>query len=239
MYRRLNQLTRAGYLNRRRMLWSGEYFYYLGRKGVELLEAAGDSVPHRAKNPVKETLQRHEFEVARFWIKFMADCRTEKAVIEAFWRDGELSMDSGKDRWRIIPDGAAALVHGSSCRLILLELDRSTEVADGHLRSLKSVRAKFERYLHGRRAILNHPEIKPLAPNSLRVLVICISEERLNNLLAIADSLGIRNMIAFTCLPRFIDLIDNTATGWKYHSHSLLTSKVFSFPNRSPPESLF
>lgn len=239
MYRRLNQLVKAGFLNRRRMLYNGEFYYYLGAKGVQLLESSGDTIPHRSKTPVSATYQRHEFEISRFWIKFMADCRVENSIIEAFWRDGELTVDIGKGKQRIVPDGAASVIHGTNRRLILLELDRSTEMANGNLSSLKSVRLKFERYLRGRRAILEHPEIKPLAPTSLRVLVVCISEERLDNLRAIAGCLGIRNMMVFTCLTRFVDISNNTATGWRYRSNCFFTSELFSYPNRSPPEALF
>ena len=70
------------------------------QKGEAFLEGDGFSVPSRARYPIGIALQRHEYEVARFWIKFWSDCRKVSLPQLAFWRDGSFRASvnvRGKD----------------------------------------------------------------------------------------------------------------------------------------------
>lgn len=234
MYRRLNQLVRAGYINRRRMLWNGEYYYYLGKKGAELLKADGIYVPARATKPIGDALQRHEYEVARFWLKFWQDCENANLPIFSFWRDGELAFASRQ----VKPDGTILVSIGKTPVIFFLELDRSTQSSCGTKGNLQSFRGKMERYLKARQTILKHPEIASHSVTKFRILVACQTSERMEHLMKATQLSGMNHLALFTFQEQWINSHSFTSRGWRYRNCNFLTEELFAFPGRSPPKGL-
>ena len=238
LYRRLRKLLQSGLIGRYPILFSGEYAYHLTRAGAELLAVEeGIEVPTRATVPVAEALQRHEFCLSQFWVKFFGDCRSLKISIVDFYRDGQFVWNAKGKEW--VPDGVVIIRTNKRTRALFVEMDRSTQSSGVGGREEAAVRQKFLRYqmLNGnfrKEAVLNSRRVQ-----AVRLVVVCLSEERLINLCRIAAEMGFTKQVVFTCWPRITETHQpNNAMGWNYKNANLLAAPIFTFPIRSPPRAM-
>ena len=234
IYRRLKQLREGHYINRRKMLCNGEYYYYLGSRGIALLEKKGVVIPPKATRPIGEALQRHEFEVTQFWIKFWWDCHRLGYPVKTFWRDGSIGFQEKYHRFTVYPDGCLVSQINGAVSLFLLELDRSTHRASAHRQSNRGFEIKMERY----RAVWSQLTQAIDQVEQVRLLVVCRSEERMKSLQVVTQKITPCLPAYFTCWPRLILKQNSNATGWRYRQNNLIVDPVYTTPSRSPPVSL-
>ena len=242
LYRRLGKLRAAGFLKRGRMLWNGEFYYYLGVAGKAWLkENEGLALAPRSTRPCKAITQQHEFEVSRFMIRFLTDCQRLKIPVLSFWRDGEFAAVvrpvDGKTS-KLIPDGTVVLKIKGKARVFFLELDRGTETSGVDQTGKGVFRRKLKLYQSYLQVCHRHPFLKGFDIHSSRVVTVCRSQARLEFLRVIAGEERLRKGAAFTCWPRLVEVSNSTAQGWQYLSPNFLAAPLFSFPGRSPPRSL-
>ena len=238
LYRRLGKFLKAGLIRRHRMLWSGEYAYYLTKAGAAILRAEENVwVPPRATRPVAVSLQRHEYSLARFWIKFLGDCRHLHIPVVVLYRDGSLAITF--DKQTLIPDGLAVLRIRGQHRAFFLEMDCGTQTSGAGGQQNAVLRKKFDAYRQLTRCYRTHRELAHLDLETMRIMVVCPGEQRLANLHRVARYAGLKKQIAFIRWPEIIEVTEaGTATGWRYRSTNLLATPLFSFPIRSPPVSI-
>ncbi len=238
--RRLDKLRKSGLIHRDRMLTTGEWYYWLSREGAGIIEAEHViEIPSRAISPVKPLMQSHEFDLSRFWIKFLDDCRKLNIRVLDFQRDGQFVFHHGSKK--LIPDGAVVLRIRGKARVFFVEMDRSTQTSGIGGRQKAVIRQKLERYRHLNRHLLWNEDLLSCRVHSMRLIIVCRSEARLRNLCAVAHDMGIRHC-AVTCWPRLIDVTkEHTAYGWNYKPANMLAAPLFAFPahsGRSPPASI-
>lgn len=236
LYRRLDKLRTAGLIQRDRMLFNGEFYYFLSRRGASYLsETDGIIVPSRACAPVGLNVQAHEFMLSQFWIKFLSDSRKLQIPVLDFHRDGQCVFRI--DGKRLIPDGTVILRIRGKSLLFFLEIDRSTQTSGIGGKGKAIIQQKLLSYRTLGRSLRQHPEFA--GAHSSRVMFVCLTESRLENLRLIAHDIGHRKGVCFTCLPRYLQITSpHTAKGWSYRRTNLLAAPVFSFPIRPPPHSL-
>ena len=120
-------------------------------------------------------------------------------------------------------------------RAFFVEMDRSTQTSGVGGKKDAVIRQKFLIYRRLIRDFRSHPQFEGIT--SMRLMVVCLTESRLENLRLVARDINFP--CVFTCLPRVIDITDpNTAWGWEYKRANLLAAPLFSSPSRSPPGSL-
>ncbi len=242
LYRRLRGLCDAGYLRRRSMLWNREHYYLLGTKGVQFLKSQNIAVNRRATVSVSDTLQRHEYEVSRFWIKFWWDCERAGYAVKRFWRDGTLAFSRAGRGYQVIPDGAMLVEIEGKRVLVLLELDRSTHPARAKRSNAKSIQRKIQRYLDTRAQLYTATPLRASSPQRVLVLFACASEARitsLGSLLPQASKRWTKSPEFFlTAQTRWIDEENRSATGWRYRSENLLHTSIWTPDDRGPPQAL-
>lgn len=239
--RRLRKLERAGLLSRVWMLSTGEHIFHLTRDGSAFVERElGIEVPRRACYPIKPLLQSHEIDLSRYWIKFMDDCQKIGLPILDFYRDGQFV--SRQKLSKLIPDGLIILRIRGKARAFFLEMDRSTQTSGAAGGEQAIFRKKLEHYRVLRRSFRRHDIFRGHQVVSLRLIIVCQNEKRLQSLRSLAHDMGMGKFCAFTCWQRLIVVKNpHKANGWDYLSANLLAAPLFSFSNtsaRSPPMSL-
>lgn len=239
--RRLDKLRKSGLIHRDRMLSTGEYYYWLSKEGAGIVAAeCGIDTPRRALHPIKPLLQAHEFDLSRYWIKFMDDCEKLNIPVLNFWRDGQFVFHHGNKK--LIPDGGIIVRLRGKARVFFVEMDRSTQTSGIGGKQQAVIRQKLEQYRSLSRQLAWHDDLCPYHVRSMQLMIVCRTEARLRNLCTIAHDMGIRHCAA-TCWLRLIDVSNpHTANGWQYKSANMLAAPLFSFPSnsgRSPPVSLF
>lgn len=239
LYRRLTKLREAGLIDRTHLLQTGEYAYHLTKSGAELIAQLDgvSSLSRKAFTPPSMTLQAHEFEVSRFWIKFFSDSQKLHIPILQFWRDGSFIYPARQGS--LVPDGTALLRVKGKTRVFCLEMDRSTQSRGSEVQSAGVIHHKLIRYRQLSRAFRQDSTLAPFQPHALRVVFVCQTEQRLESLRLLARGMGLGNLVAFTCLDRFLDISTPfTASGWDYKPANLFSASLFSFPARPPPKPL-
>ena len=240
LYRRLNKLRKAGLIERSRLLHTGEYGYHLTKQGEELITGLDDTVhqSHRSCAAPSITLQAHEFDVSRFWLKFFSDSKKLHIPTRDFWRDGSFIYEI-TPKQKLIPDGTVVLTIKGRSRVFFLELDRSTQTSGRGGNTSAIIRQKLARYRHLSRSYRNHPQLSSYHPQSMRVMFVCKTQQRAQSLLAVARDMGLGDVVCFTSLDRFLTILDPfTAQGWEYCSANIFAAPLFLYPARSPPQSL-
>lgn len=236
LYRRLNKLRKSGLIDRSRLLHNGEFCYHLTKQGAELVaERDGLSViPRKAVITPNISLQAHEFEVSRFWIKFFSDCHKINLPDLHFWRDGSFvhTAKTGK----LIPDGTALLKIKGKTKAFFLEMDRGTQTRGNEVSERGIIAQKFRRYQSFSRSFRRHPDLAPYKPHAMKLIVVCQTEQRMQSLCDLAASMGLGKWVCFICIDRYLDITNaNTAQGWQYKRANLFATPLFSIPARSPP----
>jgi len=220
------------------MLWNGEFYYYLTKTGAAFLkDDQGYEVHRSARFPVALNIQHHEFDLARFWIKFFSDSKKLQIPVLQFWRDHQfIAPIKGK---KLIPDGTVALSIRGKTRILFIEMDRSTQTSGLGGKAGAIIVEKLERYQRLQREFRTHPELVFLQPYSMRVVFVCLTEQRMQNLRQVAESMGLTKQCAFTCQPYFLDIASSDkAHVWSYRRANILAAPLFVFPIRPPPASL-
>ena len=183
------------------------------------------------------TLQAHEFEVSRFWIKFFSDSQKLHIPALQFWRDGSFNYPARQGN--LVPDGTALLKVKGKTRVFCLEMDRSTQSRGSEVQPGGVIHHKLIRYRQLSRAFRQDSTLAPYQPHSLRVVFVCQTEQRLESLRHLASEMGMGNLVTFTCVGRFLEITNPiTASGWDYRSANLFSASLFSFPARPPPRPL-
>ena len=236
--RRLEKLREAGLIQRDRLLINGEFCYTLTKVGAGFVaDTFGITIPARACSAPRLNTQAHEFALSQFLIKFFEDCEKLNVPIVQFWRDGQFMAKL--DGARLVPDGLVLLRIRGKVRAFFLEMDRSTQTSGVTGNANAVVRQKFELYQKMGRRLGEHDELKSFGVVSMRLMVVCLSERRLQNLCLVAEAVGMGKRCAFTCWPRLIEVRNpNSARGWDYLPANLLAASLFSFSGRSPPKSI-
>ena len=233
---RLKKLCDAGLIQREQTY--GEYIYALTKYGAEYLEIEhGLEVPKRASTLVRPLLQAHELDLTRYWIKFLDDAGKIGVPLVDFYRDGQfVSYHRGK---KLMPDGVVLLRIRGKVRAFFLEMDRSTQTSGAGGSKQATFRKKLEHYRFLSRHFRHHDQLKAHHVTSIRLMVVCQNEKRLESLRTLARSMGLDKQCAFTCWTRLIVVTDpHKASGWNYLLANFLAAPLFSFPARSPPASL-
>jgi len=239
LYRRLNKLREAGLIDRSHLLQTGEYAYHLTKTGAELVTQLEGlpTLSRKALNPPSMILQMHEFEVSRFWIKFFSDSKKLHIPTLQFWRDGSFIYPARQGK--LVPDGTTLLKIKGKTRVFCLEMDRSTQSRGGEVTEGGVIHRKLIRYRQLSRTFRQDETLAPFQPHALRVVFVCLTEQRLESLRLLAREMGIGNLVAFTCVERFVDISNPlTASGWTYKSANFFAAPLFSFPARPPPKPL-
>lgn len=229
LHRRLKKLCDARLLRSYPFPVSGGLAYHLGKDSRAFF---GDDVPPRACSPVRIGLQSHEFEVSRFWLKFLGDARSLQLSPQWFIRDGQLKLNVG-NRF-LVPDGTILLRIRGRAHVFFLELDRSTQTSGAGGQSGAVLRDKFLGYKQHSRIKAELETLHGVPAPSVTVITVCQNEKRLQSLLEVAEKAGFTIGAAFTCLPRFLKQSDPFGA-WTYRRANLFSAPLFSFPSRSPP----
>lgn len=230
LYRRLNQLYREGYINRRRMLYTGEYYYFLTRKGSGVVSSQeeNDRFTGKVWTPIKEGQQQHEFLISQFMVKLELDAKKLNIPLSFFIREGQFQAKvkiDGKSK-TVTPDGVVGIMIKGKLRIFFLEIDRSTERVRGLGKwHSKSFQEKLNRY---RALYQNHRRVlAELGSNNFRVLTICVSEQRLQNLVKVAEEISPTKLYVFTKLSSYVKNTGKGASGWEYSTANLFSAPLF------------
>lgn len=195
----------------------------------------GEVLPRKAYTPISPTLLGHELDLTKFWIKFLDDAQKLNLPIVQFWRDGQFVFHSHDGK--LIPDGTIILRIKGKHHVCFVEMDRSKQ-SSGIRGSAKAViRQKLQRYAELERRLKQHPALSPFRVSKMKVVFVCLTEQRLQNLLRVAEQLDVE--CGFTCWPRIVHVKHpDTAQGWQYRKANLLAAELFSFSSRAPPKGL-
>jgi len=208
---RLMQLHKAGFLRRDERLQKGrscnENYYFLNRKSASFFE----ELAHRGKKdriftPISMGIQRHGFLISEVMVKMEKDIHEFRDICQmsGFIRENGFDV-RGHDKRNLKPDGTILLKLNGHNQLLFLEADMSTTVLKSKNPNARTIERKiatyseFKKYFHYDEVISSVQGIY-----GYRVLMVCKSEERLRNLVELAQSMGKGRMFCFTTRERLL-----------------------------------
>ena len=211
------------------MLWNRESAYHLTKQGAEYLQhTLGIEISPRAAKAIKPAIQLHEYELSRFWLKWIDSSKKLNLPLVAFYRDGSFKVPIN-DRTHYIPDGVILHTIRGKTWAFLLELDRSTQSAS------TTFRKKLEHFQHFTTCYRKHPIFQQHGVTSMKLMVVCKSQQRADHLRAIAKNMGFQHQCAFTTQEAYLAIINpSTAHGWEYKRVNLLNTPIFHSCGRDP-----
>ncbi|MHB1356701.1 MAG: replication-relaxation family protein [Anaerolineae bacterium] len=207
---RLQRLYQHGFLDRR---WRpveygqgmGQAIYLSRKKGINILAqhltVSPEHLHHQSTSrTARSPFLEHTLQVNDVCIAFALAVQRAGYQIERWLREDELraareyvymTTNSGTPRQvAIIPDSYLALRLGDRRAHFLLEIDRSTETSGRWVHRVQAYLAYIASGQYSRR----------FGTNSLRILVITTSQERLANLLHATEKAGGGSVFWFTTL---------------------------------------
>ena len=237
----LGRLEGAGFLKRKKLLISGENYHFLTNAGVELSKTNDVRLSPRATSPIKPALESHELLLSIFMTLVEISCHDLKVPFPYFLREGQFTADVKIDdnTFRLKPDGVIILKVKGKHRVFFLEIDRSTETVKGanHINT-KSFEAKIDRYTAFYDQAKEHPLLKDLEFSGFRVITMCLTKERMENLLEVARKKGKKGMFCFSHVGLVIEGDVTTANDWNYRLRNVISSKTFLYPGGNNLESI-
>lgn len=241
VYRRMKQLEEAGLVNKRKMFFSGENYYYLTKRAGELIlhEDERRRSTNKIFSPIKEVQQQHEYLISQFMIRFEQDCQKLKVPVEFFIREGQFIAWANREGElkKIVPDGTIVLRIKDKYRVFFLEIDRSTErIRTSSKINTNSFQEKIRRYTDFFQDIRNHELLKELIIKSFRVITVCITPERMENLRQAAQEMKKQKTFCFTYAGKFIEKREGE---WSYKKANILRSPIFFYPDKAEPRTIF
>jgi len=202
---RLLYLLQRNYLKRDQRLQKGrsnnENYYFLTRKSARFFENL-KWISHKSSmfRPVSLLNQAHTFMISEIMVKLELDANLLQGTcrLGGFIRENYFIVKG--DNGRIIkPDGTFFLNVNGQNFLFFLEIDRSTTVvrSDDYAKRTfeKKIRiySEFKNYFWQNNIIHSFEGIK-----GYRVLTVCISAQRAQNLINLANSMNKNGMFWFT-----------------------------------------
>ena len=241
IYECIKRLSEAGFVKRKKLLISGENYYFLTKAGAALSKTNDVRLSPRATSPIKPALESHELLLSIFMTLVELSCHGLQVPFPHFLREGQFTADVKikDDTFRLKPDGVIILKVKGKHRLFFLEIDRSTETVRGsnHINT-KSFEAKIDRYTAFYDQAKDHPLLEDLDFSGFRVITMCLTKERMENLLEVARKKGKKRMFCFSHVGLVIEGDVTTANDWNYRLGNVLSSKSFQYPERINLESI-
>ena len=242
--RRLKELVDNGYLKRQRLVTSGgEHCYFLTRKAARLVFTPDELDQVKSSRVLfsgfPPSQEQHNLAISRFMVKLERDVADAGIEFPLFVRDGHFTysmMLDGKPSM-LRPDGTMVLVQGGTPALFFLEVDLSTEKLETirpNARNTRSFAEKIQKYTMFRReypTITLGPHVCP----GFRVLTVCKTQKRLENLVALAGRMGKQGMFQFLTMAQYLNQDEEVAQS--FQGASLLYETGFTTP--SGPTTLY
>ena len=235
--RRLKELVDNGYLQRQRLVTSrGEHCYYLTRKAARLVFTPDELDLVKSSRVLfsefKPSQEQHNLAISRFMVKLERDVAGAGVEFPLFVRDGHFtySMELDGKPSMLRPDGTMVLVQDETPALFFLEVDLSTEKLETikpNARNTRSFAEKIQKYTMFRR---EYPGITlgRHVCTGFRVLTVCKTPKRLENLVALADRMGKRGMFQFLTMDQYLKQDEGGSESFK--DASLLYETGFATP---------
>ena len=212
--RRLKELVDNGYLQRQRLVTNrGEHCYYLTRQAARLVFTLDELNLVKSSRVLfsgfKPSQEQHNLAVSQFMVKLERDVASAGVEFPLFVRDGHFtySMKLDGKPSMLRPDGTIVLVQDGRPALFFLEIDLSTEKLEtikSNARNTLSFAEKIRKYTLFRREyptiILGHHVCQ-----GFRVLTVCKTQKRLENLVGLASRMGKQGMFQFLTMGQYLN----------------------------------
>ena len=235
--RRLKELVDNGYLQRQRLVTSrGEHCYYLTRKAARLVFTPDELDQVKSSRVLfsgfRPSQEQHNLAISRFMVKLERDVAGAGVELPLFVRDGHLTysmMLDGKPS-KLRPDGTIVLVEDGTPALFFLEVDLSTEKLETikpNARNTLSFSEKIRKYTLFWK---EYPKIRlgrHVCPG-FRVLTVCKTQKRLENLVALAGRMGKTGMFQFLTMDQYMN--QDAGGSESFQDASLLHETGFATP---------
>lgn len=196
-----------------------ESIYMLGDRGADALREAFDIYISDTDRDVLEgadTIKnfKHDLILSKYLVTLRLFGRDTNIGVNYTWDmvDKGILSDNDDATWhlgkkRIIPDMPLLLEKDGKKKLILIEMDRSTEPQVRNTRG-SSIERKFLKYMQ---AYNNGLHTKTYGMKTMRVLFITSSNQRIDNMRKLTVELGIRDRIFLFTTSKAV-LADNPLT---------------------------
>lgn len=224
---RLKTLTDHGYLKYQPLRYfKNTRCYRLARKAAKLI-LSPDEYQREKRSKIlfadfRPSNEEHNMAISHFMVKLEIDADRAGIEFPVFARDGdsEATVEIDGRKRKLIPDATIVLVSRGDPQLFFLEVDMSTE-------TLKWFAEKIRKYTLFRR---DYPTITlgRHACRGFRVLTVCKSRKRLENLVALADRMKKTGMFQFLTMDQFLN--QDAGGSESFQDASLLHEIGFATP---------
>ncbi len=225
---RLGQLYGAGFLNRDERLLKGrgnnQNYYFLTAKSASLLEELeGVSKKHSIFRPIKVGIQAHCFLLSEIMVKMALDIHQFRDICQmlGFIRENNFVVKGYGKRF-IKPDGTIFVNINGENKLFFLEVDLSTETVSSANTDTRTFRKKLEIYSEFKKYSFHQDEVihRFRGIDGYRVLIVCRTFQRHQNLLNLANSMNKSGMFWFATAKTILD-----------KDYNCLFDRIWTLPN--------
>lgn len=231
---RLGQLYGTGFLRKAKRVMenahSNESYYFLTKKSADCVpELEGVEKKNAVFQPRSIGRQAHSFLISEIMVKLERDRHFMRDICSflGFIRENYFEV-KGNNRL-IKPDGTIFLSVNGYNHLLFLEADRSTEVVKSSKANKRTFQRKIEIYSEFKKNFWQdgfiHQNFADI--RGYRVLIVCRSEQRLQNLLTLAEAMNKGSMFWFATKDQLLD-----------ENKNCLFDRIWALPN-SPEDQLY
>ncbi len=208
---RLGQLHQTNLLKRDQRLLRGrssnEYYYFLTKKSASLFDELRRLNDKNAVfKPISLINQAHGFLISEMMVKLELDASLFQDIcrLVGFIRENQFEV-IGEEKRVIRPDGTIFLNVNGRNFLFFLEIDRSTTVVRSDDHTKRTFEKKIKTYSEFKNYFGKSPIIHSFEGiRGYRVLTICKSPQRVQNLLDLAKDMNKTTMFWFTTANVFL-----------------------------------